>query len=211
MNENKVKPKPGRANVKSIACSGYKFQRAQAALPCAPASTGHTAIPWACTTRCRGSSWQIFRCARDIHLLLGAGGSLYLQIYSHNFLSFSLWSCPQGVHSCHACPTLQKALWFYNSSFYMPAKPIRHVDMRVGLLLKKQLGLLDCGCYGFCISGNCSLHRLVQIGCPRVTISQRKVCRMNLHFVPVNMLFHKVSSRLLFYCPGQSTWFLFSD
>lgn len=40
--------------------------------------------------------------------------------------------------------------------------------------------------------------------------SQGKVCQKNLHLVPVTMSFHEVSARLLSYCPGQCTWFLFS-
>lgn len=109
---------------------------------------------WPCTTCHHSSSWQTFI------TFLGCPSSP--------------GSCPRGVPSCHALPALQKALWFDGISSYLSAKPVRHSDVSVGLLLQKQPALLGCDCCGLWISGNCTLHPLVQKGHPRVNHFSRE-------------------------------------
>lgn len=91
--------------------------------------------------RCSSNSWGlpcIFRCTLTVSSLQVPGGSAVLLPTSCS---------PEGSMS----------LKYYILPFYMPAKPGTLGDTRVGLQLKKQSGLSDFDCCGFCMAGE-SIH-----------------------------------------------------
>lgn len=121
------------------------------------------------------ATWPIsWPCTICYHSSPGRHSSTSWDVPCTFFVHFPLWSCPQGVQSSHALPALQKVLWFYSISSYLSAKPVRHSDMRVSLLFRKQPAVLDCDGCGLWTSGNCTLHPLVQKGCPWVNHFSRE-------------------------------------
>lgn len=156
------------------------------------------------------ATWPIsWPCTTCYHSSSGRHSSTSWDVPCTFFMHFPLWSCPQGVQSSHALPVPQKALWFYGPT-----------------CLPNQWGTVTWESVSCSGSSQLSWTVMAVAFEPQETVpyihwcrkdalglitSQGKVCQTNLHLVPVTVLSpHLVSARLLSYCSGQCTWFLFS-
>lgn len=160
-NQSKTKTQQDKYGVCSLfRVEGGGICRAWTAPPRGLASPAHvygTSLELVPLTAC-GSSWRCSCLLQTSGNFLGSPSQL--QIYSHSFMHFPLWGCPQGVQSSRTLPALQKALGFQNITFHTPAKP--------GLASSSRSGQVSWAVtFEWLDLGKLFATQTVQVGCPR--------------------------------------------